>query len=53
MEHKGAKTTNPREKERNKMWDKEEVTIREEEEEEMEHLIRENQENPRPSKETV
>ena len=53
METKGARTTNPREEERNEMWDEEEVTIIEEEEEDMEDLIREYQENARPSKETV
>ena len=52
-ETKGARTTNPREEERNKMWDEDEVTIIEEEEEDMEDLIREYQENPRPSTETV
>ena len=52
MDTKGAKTTNPREEERNKMWDEEEVT-KIEEVEEMENLIREYQENARPSKETV
>ena len=53
MDAKGAKTINPREEERNEMGDEEEVTKIEEEEEEIENLIREYQENARPSKETV
>ena len=53
MEPKGAKTTNPREEEIHKIGDEEEVTIIEEEDAEMEDLIREYRKNARPSKETI
>ena len=53
VDTQGAKTTSPREEERNKVWEEEEATTIEEEEEEMEDLIREYQENARPSKETI
>ena len=53
MDNQGAKTTSPIEEERNKVWEEEEVTKIEEEEEEMENLIREYQENARPSTEIV
>ena len=53
MEPKGAKTTNPREEEIHEIGDEEEVTIIEEEDAEMEDLIREYRKNARPSKETI
>ena len=53
MDNQGAKTTSPREEERNEVWEEEEVMKIEEEEEEMENLIREYQENARPSTETI
>ena len=52
-EPKGAKTNNPREEEMHEILDEEGVTIIEEEDEEMEDLVREYQKSARPSTETT